>query len=71
MHKQAALNTLKIVASAAVTGVIVTLAIEYLTLSVFLSVLGTAAIAYFVYVCYCIEKSRLESIDRLNKMSEE
>lgn len=67
MHKQAAFNTLKFVASAIITGVAIALSIEYLTLATVMMALGCGVIVYFVYMFYQIEKSRLETIETLKK----
>ena len=66
MHKQAALNTVKFFAAAFAVGILVALGAEYLTAGQFMSVIGIGVLAFFINIFYSIEKSRLESLEKLN-----
>jgi uncharacterized membrane protein YgaE (UPF0421/DUF939 family) len=66
----AAMNTLKLMGSAALVGVVVNLGIQYFGLAV---VGTTIAVLVFAYLCkfaYDIELSKLESLNSLKKLKE-
>ena len=67
MHRQAAINTVKILASALVCGLVGFVVVETLSVKTLLTILGVGVMGYLVYIFYSIEKSRLESLERLNK----
>lgn len=67
MHRQAAINTAKILASALVCGLVGSVVVETLSVKTLLTILGVGVMGYLVYIFYSIEKSRLESLERLNK----
>ena len=67
MHKQAAKNTLLLLLAAIMSGLGVSLIVTFMPLEAFLYIAGIAFVAYMVWVCYSMEKSRLEGLDRLNK----
>ena len=69
MHKQAALNTAKVLGIGILVGLATVFGIELLTLDIVLKLLGVGFLVYFVYMFYSIEKGRLESQERLNNMS--
>ncbi len=71
MHKQAALNTLKLFSLSAIGSIALVLAIQYMTLGTFLMTLGGFCMAYFGYTFYSMEKTRLETIEKLNSISKE
>lgn len=66
MHKQAAKNTLILVLAALMTGLGVSLILANIPLQALLYIAGIAFVAYLVWVCYSMEKSRLESLEILN-----
>ena len=67
MHKQAAKNTLMLILAAIMAGLGVSLIVAFVPLQAFLAIAGIAFVAYMVWICYSMEKSRLEGLDRLNK----
>ena len=67
MHKQAAKNTLMLVLAAVMSGLGVGLIINYVPLQALLYIGGIAFVAYMVWICYSMEKSRLEVLETLNK----
>lgn len=69
MHKQAALNTLKVIALSIIAGAAVVLGIQLLTFDVAITFIGIGFLVYFIYMFYNIEKGRLESQERFNNMS--
>lgn len=69
MHKQAALNTAKVLGIGVLVGLATVFGIELLTLDIALKLLGIGFLVYFIYIFYSIEKGRLESEERLNNMS--
>lgn len=69
MHKQAAKNTLMLVLAAVMSGLGVSLIFTYIPLKALLLIGGIAFVAYMIWICYSMEKSRLETLDTLNKIS--
>ena len=67
MNKQAALNTLKIVGFASGAAILAILFFTMLTASQIMVILGIGFLAYFIYMIYEIEKSRLEYKETLKK----
>ena len=67
MHKQAALNTAKMIAFGILASTLTLLAIEFLTVETFLKLCGVGIFGYIVYIFYTIEKSRLEMLENLKK----
>jgi threonine/homoserine/homoserine lactone efflux protein len=66
MHKQAAKNTLMLVLAALMAGIGVSLIVTFIPLQAFLYIAGIAFIGYMGWICYSMEKSRLESLEILN-----
>jgi|LakMenEpi03Aug12_release.lakeMendotaPanAssembly.Ray.scaffolds.fasta_scaffold3955813_1 hypothetical protein len=67
MHKQAAKNTALLLSAAVMVGLGVAFSIEFIPVKILLSLMGVGLMGYLVYVFYSIEKSRLESLESLNK----
>lgn len=67
MHKQAAKNTLMLVLAALMTGLGVAAIFAFIPLEALLYIAGTAFMGYMVWICYSIEKGRLETLESLNK----
>lgn len=68
IHTQAALNTAKLIASGMLTALGVFFIINFIPLEDILIIGGMGFLAYMIYLFYKIEKTRLESIDKLNKL---
>jgi threonine/homoserine/homoserine lactone efflux protein len=67
MHKQAAKNTLMLIAAALMTAAGVSLILTFIPLQALLYIAGIAFVAYMVWIFYTMEKSRLETLEQLNK----
>ena len=67
MHKQAALNTAKLIALALVASLVGAAVVHAIPFETLMYIAGFGIMGYLVYVFYSIEKSRLESLERLNK----
>ena len=67
MHKQAAKNTFMLIAAALMSGLGVSLILTFVPLQAFLYIAGAAFVGYMVWIFYTMEKSRLDSLDQLNK----
>jgi len=67
MHKQAAINTAKIVLGAIAGTAIGIAAVKMLTLTQLGICLAVGALAGMIYLTYSIEKSKAESLDSLKK----
>lgn len=67
MHKQALLNTLKMILTAGLTGFVVGFLITALTATQATFLVCGLLIALGFWMIYPIEKDRLERLDRLNK----
>ena len=68
IHKEAAINTLKLIAAGILSSTAMMLVVKYVTLEAFLYFLGAAAFGFMVYTFYSMEKTRLETLDKLKKM---
>lgn len=67
MHKQAAKNTLILLLAALMTGLGVSLIVAFVPLQALFVIAGIAFVAYIVWIFYSMEKSRLETLETLNK----
>jgi hypothetical protein len=67
MHKQAAKNTLMLVLAALMSGLGAAAIVAFIPLQALLLIAGIAFIGYMVWICYSMEKSRLETLEVLNK----
>ena len=67
MHKQAAKNTALLLATAVMSGLGIAVIINFIPATVLIYMAVAALFAFIVYCFYSIEKSRLESLERLNK----
>lgn len=68
MHKQAALNTAKVMVTAILIAGSVVAALQYMTFVLFMSILGAGVVGYMIYIFYCIERDRLNHIESINKL---
>ena len=68
MHKQAALNTAKLVATALLSGLGVGVIVNYVPIEALMYIAGIIFVGFMIWVFYGIEKSRLESLEKINKM---
>lgn len=68
IHKQAAINTAKILGSAVLATLAVAVAFTLLSVQTLMIIMGVGAAVFIVYNFYKFEKSRLESIDKLNEI---
>lgn len=68
IHKQAAKNTLALIAAAIMGSLGVFLIAQFMTVEIFVYTLGAGAFIYMIYVFYSMEKHRLETIDKLKKL---
>jgi multisubunit Na+/H+ antiporter MnhE subunit len=71
MHKQAAVNTMKFVGGAIAVAVLTVLMVEFLTFELTLKIVGSGFLAYFIYMFYSIEKSRLEASEKFEQLNKE
>lgn len=67
MHKQAAKNTALLILTAVMVGLGVAVIVNFIPVNILLYLMGFGLMGYLVYIFYSIEKSRLESLERLNK----
>ena len=67
MHKQAAKNTLLLLAAALMGGLAVAAIVAFVPFQAFLVIGGIGFVGYMIWIFYTMEKSRLETLDRLNK----
>jgi hypothetical protein len=67
MHKQAAKNTFMLLLAALMTGLGVSAIVAFVPLQALLIIAGIAFAAYMVWIFYSMEKSRLETLEILNK----
>lgn len=70
MHKQAALNTVKLFTISIACAIALVLGMTYMSMSMFLTLLAISATTYFGYTFYQMEKSRLESIEKIKSLNE-
>lgn len=69
MHKQAAKNTFMLILAALMAGIAVSAIIAFVPIQSLLVIAGIVFVAYMVWIFYTMEKSRLESLESLNKRS--
>lgn len=70
LKQKALIQTLKLMGSALISGLAVSLMFTYLSVQTIFTVIGVAVFGYLCYTVYAINLSQLESIDRLNKANE-
>lgn len=70
MHKQAAINTGKLLAKGLGITILALLAFEFMSTGMIFTVMGVVLLMYMVNIVYCIEKSRLNRIEFNNKVKE-
>lgn len=70
LKQKAILQTLKLMGSGLLTGLVVSLMFTYLSIQTIFTVIGLAVFGYMCYIVYAINLSQLESLDRLNKSNE-
>ena len=67
MHKQAAKNTLMLALAALMGGLGMAAIFTFIPLQSLLYIAGAGFVVYMVWIFYTMEKSRLETLEELNK----
>ena len=70
LKQKALVQTLKLMGSGLVTGLVVSLMFTYLSIQTISIMIGVGVFGYLCYIVYAINLSQLESLDRLNKANE-
>ena len=68
IHKQAAINTAKALAFAALATFAVYSALFILPIEITMAIIGIVTFSMLINVMYKMEKGRLETLDRLKKL---
>lgn len=70
MHKQAAINTIKLIGWALLVAFITVFLIQNVPSVILFYALGAGFLIYFIYIAYTIEKSRLEHLEGMKRFTQ-